>query len=60
MACIKDNQFSYTENNPVNWRAGFAVLTFINGKLMPPELAEVVNEDEGLIYFRGKLIKVLN
>jgi hypothetical protein len=25
---------------------------------MPPELAEVVNEDEGLIYFRGKLIKV--
>jgi len=25
---------------------------------MPPELAEVVNEDEGLIYFRGQLLKV--
>ena len=58
MACIKDNQFAYTENNPVNWRAGFAILTFINGKMMPPELAEVINEDEGLIYFRGQLIKV--
>ncbi len=58
MACIKDNQFAYTENNPVNWRAGFAILTFINGKLMPPELAEVINEDEGLIYFRGQLLKV--
>ena len=58
MACIKDNQFAYTENNPVNWRAGYAVLTYINGKLMPPELAEVINEDEGLIYFRGQLLKV--
>jgi len=26
--------------------------------MMPPELAEVINEDEGLIYFRGQLIKV--
>jgi len=25
---------------------------------MPPELAEVINEDEGLIYFRGQLLKV--
>jgi hypothetical protein len=58
MACIKDSQFMYTENNPVNWRAGYAVLTFINGKMMPPELAEVINEDEGLIYFRGQLLKV--
>jgi len=26
--------------------------------MMPPELAEVINEDEGLIYFRGQLLKV--
>ena len=58
MACIKDNQFIYAENNPLNWRSGFAVLTFNNGKLMPPELAEVVDEDKGLYYFRGQVMKV--
>ena len=58
MACIKDNQFIYAENNPLNWRSGFAVLTFNNGKLMPPELAEVVDEDKVLYYFRGQVMKV--
>lgn len=58
MACVKDNQFIYAENNPLNWRSGFAVLTFNNGKLMPPELAEVVDEDKGLYYFRGQVMKV--
>jgi hypothetical protein len=42
----------------VNWRAGFAVLTFKDGKLMPPELAHVVSEDEGKLYFRGEVIEV--
>jgi len=58
MACVKDQQFIYAENNPLNWRSGFAVLTFNNGKLMPPELAEVVDEDRGLYYFRGQVMKV--
>ena len=58
MACVKDNQFLYAELNPLNWRSGFVVLTFNNGRLMPPEMAEVVNEDEGLYYFRGQVIKV--
>lgn len=58
MACVKDNQFIYAENNPLNWRSGFAVLTFNNGRLMPPELAEVVDEDKGLYYFRGQVMKV--
>lgn len=58
MASVKDSQFLYAELNPLNWRSGFAVLTFNNGKLMPPELAEVVDEDEGLYYFRGQVIKV--
>lgn len=58
MACVKDNQFLYAELNPLNWRSGFVVLTFNNGKLMPPEMAEVVNEDEGLYYFRGQVMKV--
>jgi hypothetical protein len=41
-----------------NWRSGFAVMTFYNGKLMPPELAEVIDEDKGLVYFRGEVFKV--
>ena len=57
LACPTGDQFVYTEDNPVNHRSGFAVLTFYNGKLMPPELCEVVNEDEGLVYFRGQVVK---
>lgn len=52
------DQFEYAEDNPKNHRSGFAVLTFYNGKLMPPELCEVVSEDAGLVYFRGEVIKV--
>lgn len=45
------DQFAYLEHNPVVWASGFAVLTFKDGKLLPPELCEVVN---GRAYFRGK------
>jgi hypothetical protein len=51
-------QFDYSEDSPKNHRSGFAVLTFYNGKLMPPELCEVIDEDEGICYFRGQVIKV--
>ena len=46
-------QFTYTECNPVNWCSGFAVLTFRNGKLLPPELCEVI---EGEAFFRGEKV----
>ena len=46
----------YTEDNPLNHRSGFVVLTFHKGKLLLPEIAAVV--DEGTIQFRGTLIKV--
>lgn len=52
------DQFEYAEDNPKNHRSGFAVLTFHNGKLMPPELCEVIDEDEGLVYFRGQVFTV--
>jgi len=58
MAAVKDDQFLYHEDSSVNWRAGFAVLTYINGHLMPPELVQVINEDEGLVFFRGQLFTV--
>lgn len=43
-------QFMYLEHNPVPWASGFAVLTYRNGVLLPPELVEVVN---GEAFFRS-------
>jgi len=57
LAPIYDDGFSYMEDSPRNWRSGGAALTIYNSKLMPPELFEVINEDEGLVYFRGEVIK---
>jgi predicted phosphodiesterase len=57
MANLDDPAFEYAEDNPKNWRSGFAVLTFWDGKLMPPELCEVISE--GLVYFRGQVIEVV-
>ena len=45
----------YTEDNPKNWRSGFGVLTFLDGRLMMPEL--VLKWDEKNVQFRGKLIR---
>lgn len=50
-------QFSdYLEQNPVNWRSGFAVLTFCDGRLLWPEL--VHSWGDGQIEFRGKVVSV--
>jgi len=46
----------YCETNPVNWRQGFAVLTFHKGRLLWPEVVHVCGEDE--IEFRGKIHKI--
>ena len=43
----------YTEDNPVNWRSGFAVLTYHEGFLLPPELCEVT--PLGAV-FRGRIL----
>jgi len=47
---------NYLEDSPTNWRSGFAVLTFHNGRLMWPEL--VHKWAEGQIEFRGKVYDV--
>jgi len=50
-------QFSdYMEDNPANWRSGFAVLTIRNSQLMWPEIAR--KHSEGMLDFRGNLIDV--
>ena len=45
-------QFMYGEDNPSDSASGFAVLTYIDGQLLMPELALV--SDVGVIEFRGE------
>lgn len=44
-------QFRYTQGRPKDWRSGFVVLTFKDGRLLPPEHCEVLR---GVAYFRGE------
>ena len=45
-------EFDYRGGKPgMLWTSGFAVLTWRDGKLLPPELATV---DEGVCFFRGE------
>lgn len=46
----------YTEDNPLNWRAGFCILTFKDGVLLPPELVTVWGK--GKVVFRGQVVAV--
>jgi metallophosphoesterase superfamily enzyme len=57
LADVHGDQFvHYLETNPTNWRSGFAVLSFWNGKLLLPELVEVI--EEGRVCFRGAVHEV--
>lgn len=56
LAAPRGPQFNYTEQNPNNWRSGFAVLTFRNGHLLPPELCTVLNEAERTFHWRGEVM----
>lgn len=47
-------QFDYTEDAPVGWASGFAVLHIEKGgAILPPELCEVI---EGRAYWRGQVV----
>lgn len=46
----------YTEDNPKNWRSGFAVLKFVAGRMLQPQLA-LVHDDRHVDYC-GHLIEV--
>lgn len=45
--------FEYQENGPSPACSGFAVLTFKDGRMLPPELCEVI---DGRAYFRGEVV----
>ena len=53
LADLHGPQFEYHENGPSPSCSGFAVLTFKDGKLLPPELCEVI---DGQAYFRGEVM----
>lgn len=55
LACINHPAFDYTEDAPTDWRAGFVVVTIRDGKVLPPEMAEVIDENKGEFHFRGKV-----
>ena len=46
-------QFRYVRGRTRDWRSGFGVLTFRDGRLLPPEHCEVVR---GVAYFRGEAV----
>jgi hypothetical protein len=50
-------QFAYGEDNPLNHRSGFVILSFSEGKLLMPEIVQVWG-DEGQVEFRGQIINV--
>lgn len=57
--CVADKDhsaFLYTEDAPVDWRSGFALLTFKGGRLLFPELISKWSDNE--VQFRGTIIKV--
>lgn len=57
LAPVEGPQFDYMEQAPADWRSGFVVLTFKDGKLMPPDLATVTDEAKGELYFRGQTFR---
>lgn len=57
--CVADKEhraFTYTEDSPLDWRSGFALLTYREGVLMPPELITKMSEKS--VWFRGQLHRV--
>lgn len=47
---------NYTEAGPMNWRSGFAVLTFKDGKLLMPQLVQKWDNEH--VEFAGEIVKV--
>lgn len=57
--CLADpdsESFLYAEDAPLDWRSGFAVLTFKDGVLLQPELVLVY--DKTHVQFRGTVIAI--
>lgn len=53
MSSVYSPLFRYLEGKPRNWRSGFVVLRFVNRVLRMPELVRVIDEQKGLVEWRG-------
>ena len=49
-------QTDYTEDVAKDWRQGFIMASWHNGRLLMPEMIMVCGEDE--VEFRGEILKV--
>ena len=48
--------FGYREDSPADWRSGFVVMTWRDGRLLWPEVVSVLSE--GKVEFRGEILEV--
>jgi len=48
--------FDYKEDNPADWRSGYVVMTWRDGRLLWPEVVSVLAE--GRVEFRGEILEV--
>src|SRR5215469_4468609 len=62
MAALGSGSFAYTEGaastGMAGWASSFGVFSFAGGRLLWPEICHVVDEEAGLVAFRGELIRV--
>lgn len=59
--CLADpmsSTFEYCEDGPKDWRSGFVILSFDQGRMLMPELVMVTDEQKGEFEFRGCINKV--
>jgi predicted phosphodiesterase len=59
--CLADphsSTFEYCEDSPKDWRSGFVMLSFDQGRMLMPELIMVTDEQNGEFEFRGCINKV--
>lgn len=59
--CLADpmsSTFEYVEDNPLDWRSGFVLLSFDQDRMLMPELVMVSDEQNGEYEFRGTIHQV--
>ena len=57
--CLADPMsptFEYCEDGPKDWRSGFVMLSFDEGRMLQPELIMVCGEDK--VEFRGEILEI--
>jgi len=59
--CLADpmsSSFEYCEDSPKDWRSGFVLLSFDQGRMLMPEMVMVSDEENGEFEFRGCINQV--